>query len=121
MDADDVSLENRLQIQYDFMQLNPCIDILGGQAEMIDVHGNSLRNFPIQPFTNRLIYEYLEYSPALAHPTYFVRKNVYKVLGGYRDLPTAEDYDFLLRAFEKGFKMRNLNEVVLKFRKNQKF
>ena len=118
MDADDISSENRLQIQYDFMQLNPCIDILGGQAEMIDVHGNHLGDFPIQPLTNRLINKYLKYSPALAHPTYFVRKNVYKVLEGYRDLTPAEDYDFLLRAFEKGFKMRNLNEVVLKFRKN---
>jgi hypothetical protein len=49
------------------------------------------------------------------HPTYFIRKSVYGLTGGYRSLP-VEDYDFLFRAFESGVIIDNLPEFLIKYR-----
>ena len=100
------------------MQLNPDVHILGGQAEIIDTDGNYLMHFPPQPLTSKGIYKVLKFAPGILHPTYFVRKSAYNHLCGYKDLITCEDYDFLLRAANNKMIMNNLNEVILKYRKN---
>ena len=40
------------------------------------------------------------------------KKKVYEELSGYRDIPYAEDYDFLLRGELKGFKYANIKDFV---------
>lgn len=119
MDADDISLENRLQWQYEFMESAPKVDILGGQADIIDEYGSLIGEMH-KPISWPNISKYIKYACPLCHPTYFVRKYVYDATEGYRDIPPVEDYDFLLRAFEKGFMMRNLPEKLLKYRKTEK-
>jgi glycosyltransferase involved in cell wall biosynthesis len=115
MDADDIALENRLELQYEFMESNPGIDILGGQAYTIDEDGRITGEMR-KPISWDSISKYIRYACPLCHPTYFLRRNVYAITKGYRLIPPVEDYDFLLRAFEKGFIMANLPEKVLKHR-----
>lgn len=115
MDADDIALEDRLQLQYEFMESNPGVDILGGQAYTIDRDGRITGEMR-KPISWSNISKYIKYACPLCHPTYFVRRNVYEITKGYRIIPPVEDYDFLLRAFEKKFIMANLPEKVLKHR-----
>jgi len=116
MDADDVALENRLQLQYEFMESSPGVDILGGQAEIIDKNGRLIGEMR-KPISWSNISKYIRYACPLCHPTYFVREHVYDIIKGYRDIPPVEDYDFLFRALEKGCVMRNLPEKILKYRR----
>lgn len=116
MDADDVALENRLQLQYEFMESSPGVDILGGQADIIDKNGRLIGEMR-KPISWSNISKYIKYACPLCHPTYFVRGHVYDITKGYRDIPPVEDYDFLFRAFEKGCVMRNLPEKILKYRR----
>lgn len=116
MDADDVALENRLQLQYEFMESYPGIDILGGQADIIDEDGRLIGEMH-KPISWPNISKYIKYACPLCHPTYFVREHVYDIIKGYRNIPPVEDYDFLFRAFEKGCVMKNLPEKILKYRK----
>ena len=116
MDADDVALEDRFQLQYDFMESHPDVDILGGQAYVIDEKG-ALTGEMRKPVSWKNISQYIEYACPICHPTYFVRKRVYEITRGYRNMPPVEDYDFLLRAFEKRFIMENLSEKILKYRR----
>jgi glycosyltransferase involved in cell wall biosynthesis len=116
MDADDVALENRLQLQYEFMESYPGVDILGGQADIIDEYGRLIGEMR-KPVSWPNISKYIKYACPLCHPTYFVGEHVYDIIKGYRNIPPVEDYDFLFRAFEKGCVMRNLPEKILKYRK----
>lgn len=116
MDGDDIAYNNRLELQYEFMESHPAVDILGGQAEIIDAKGKIIDEIRC-PVSWENIQKCLKYLCPLCHPTYFVRKKVYDLTRGYRSLPPVEDYDFLLRASEKGCVIKNLPDKVLKYRK----
>lgn len=115
MDADDIALRNRLQLQFDFLESHPEIDIVGGQAYTIDGDGRITGEMR-KPISRVNISKYIKYATPLCHPTYFVRKNVYEITNGYRTVSPGEDYDFLLRAFEQKIIMENLPEKILKYR-----
>lgn len=55
-------------------------------------------------------------SPVL-HPTIAMRTHqVREVLGGWRDVPWPEDWDFFLRAFEAGLRVARLPEALHRWR-----
>lgn len=114
MDADDIALPNRLELQYNFMETHPYVGILGGQAVTIDERGKKTGE-ALKPIGFDRVQKYIKYACPVMHPTYFVRKNVYGLTGGYRSLP-IEDYDFLFRAFESGVIIDNLPEFLIKYR-----
>jgi len=98
------------------MESHPDVEILGGQAFIIDESGQ-IKGGIRKPTSWKNISKYLAYACPLIHPTYFVRRNVYQGEEVYRSMPPVEDYDFLLRSYEKGYVMVNLPERILKYRK----
>lgn len=114
MDHDDISLKNRLELQLDFMENNPDVGILGAQAYLINEEGDVIGQTN-NPVANKAILKCLEFVCPLTHPTYFIRKDVYHKLNGYRNI-NIEDYDFLLRASENGIKILNMTTKVLMYR-----
>lgn len=115
MDADDIALNNRLQLQYEYMEANENVGILGGQAYLIDEQGEK-QGETNNPLGREEILSCLEYICPMTHPTYFVRKEVYEKTRGYRHLPPVEDYDFLLRATELDVEISNLADKVILYR-----
>ena len=116
MDADDISHPSRLQVQYDYMRAHPDVDILGAQAYLIDQEGVVIGNKskPVKPAS---INTAIEYGCPLIHPTYFVKTEVYRKLGGYRvSFTVGQDYDFLLRAVDLGATVANTDEYLLSYR-----
>lgn len=115
MDADDVSLPNRLQLQVDFLEKHPEICLVGGATEWIDATGKSLgiHRFPTEDhnINSRLVSQF-----PFCHPTVLLRTQAFAEVGGYR-LPFVfgEDYDLWLRLIEH-FRCANLSQVVLKYR-----
>lgn len=114
MDADDISVINRLQLQFEFMEKHQEVGILGGQVTLIDEQGCDIGKMT-NPTTFEHISQLIKIACPVFHPTYFLRALVYTCMQGYRVMP-VEDYDFLLRAYEKGVIINNLSEIVLKYR-----
>lgn len=115
MDADDISLPDRLERQMEYLEKNH-YDLIGGITEMINENGSllySIKNVPTDP---KKINKALRYSQCIAHPTWLGKKEVFEKNAGYRHMPLCEDYDFTLRAVLNGFVISNLNEAVLKYR-----
>ena len=116
MDADDISHPDRLRLQYEYMEKNHSVDIIGTQAYMINEEGDVIGK-KTKPVSSYVIAKAIEYACPIIHPTYLARKEVYKELGGYREkFPPAEDYDFLLRAIDAGKKLENLDKHLLYYR-----
>lgn len=52
----------------------------------------------------------------IAHPTFFIDAAVAADAGGYRDAGWPEDYDLLLRLWERGGRFVNVPDVLLRWR-----
>lgn len=115
MDADDISLPDRLERQMKYLEKNR-YDLIGGITEMINENGSLLYSIKSVPTDPKKINKALRYSQCIAHPTWLGRKEVFEKNAGYRHMPLCEDYDFTLRAVLNGFVISNLNEAVLKYR-----
>lgn len=115
MDADDISLPDRLERQMKYLEKNH-YDLIGGITEMINENGSLLYSIKSVPTDPKKINKALRYSQCIAHPTWLGKKEVFEKNAGYRHMPLCEDYDFTLRAVFNGFVISNLNEPVLKYR-----
>ena len=115
MDADDISLPDRLERQMKYLEKNH-YDLIGGITEMINENGSLLYSIKSVPTDPKKINKALRYSQCIAHPTWLGKKEVFEKNAGYRHMPLCEDYDFTLRAVLNGFVISNLNEAVLKYR-----
>jgi Glycosyl transferase family 2 len=116
MDADDVSMPDRLTRQISFMDTHPLVAVAGGAIQLIDARGKTVRRLMKFPSTDSQIKELLRYDCALCHPTVLLRKSALVALQGYRKVVIdAEDYDLWLRIADR-FHLANLDSVVLKYR-----
>ena len=117
MDADDVSVPDRLAWELEFMEKHPQVAVLGGLAESINAVGKPLA-FQVHdaPAEHDEIKSAMAVRCPFCHPTVLIRKQAFVLAGGYRKaFVQAEDYDLWLRIAER-YKLANLKQVVLKYR-----
>lgn len=118
MDSDDVALKGRLQEELDYL-VNNSLDLVGGRIEEID-ENDEPTGFVTNPYNDKTIQAMVMYTNPLAHPTWLAKKEVYEVIGGYREIKNCEDYDFLLRLSKTNYRIGQCDKVVLKYRVNKK-
>lgn len=115
MDADDITLPNRLSDELKYIEIYN-YDLIGGITQVIDESGNDLYGIKKVPSDPEKTKKCLKYGQVIAHPTWLGKTEVFKPINGYRPIPLCEDYDFTLRTALKGFKISNINKPVLKYR-----
>ena len=114
MDGDDVSTPERLSVLLSFLNDHPEVDLVGSQVISIQENGNVISEKQYLR-TPEFIKRGNKYGPAIVH-IWMARRKVYEALNGYRNIPFAEDYDFLLRGETRGFKYANVEEFLYKVR-----
>lgn len=114
MDGDDISLPQRIECLKEYMDEHPEIMIAGSQVISIDENGSEIshKKYPTSP---EAIKKSNRFMSSVLH-IWIARREVYQVLGGYREIPYAEDYDFLLRGELKGYKYVNVPQYLYKCR-----
>lgn len=115
MDSDDIFTQERISAQWNFMVSHPDYALVGGAVERIDSHGTSLGvHFFPSSYTD--ILRAMDLGNCFSHPSVMFRREAILEVGGYTDLfPYAEDLD-LFQRLSKGYKLANLETVVLKYR-----
>ena len=113
MDADDIALPQRLELQVDFLKRNPHIALVGAAATTIDSHGIPVET-TYQPNDAESIRGKLLSSNCFVQSTIMMKTAAVRGLGGYR-FPLAEDYDLWLRMSEH-YDLANLSEPLVLFR-----
>ena len=112
MDADDISVEDRLENQLDLLQKED-YDLLGCDIRIVNEVGKTLSDHIYFPTVEKEIKKYIYWYNCIAHPTWMVKRNLYENLGGYRNISYCEDYDFILRTIGLGYKVGNMSNVGL--------
>lgn len=118
MDADDISMPNRLERQVAFLEANTDYDVVGCDRIIFDENGDlGVRKSIEYPDKSVLLK-----NPPFAHPTIMMKKSVYDALGGYtvsEETMRAEDLDLWFRFYEHGFKGYNIQEALYKYRESK--
>ncbi|TFC49468.1 glycosyltransferase [Cryobacterium sp. TMT2-17-1] len=115
MDADDVSLPNRLEMQAQAAS--------GGHyaaigAAMLEFEGDeeNIVGLRVMPLTEERIRRYVLTNSPINNPTLFLDRDAALAVGGVRHVPNMEDYDLFARLAAGGYPMLNLAEPLLLFR-----
>ena len=112
MDADDVSLPDRLGSQLAFMESTD-VDICGGHVAAMS--GSRRKRIMKYPLTDEEIKYTLIGKTAFAHPSVMIKREIFESVR-YEDYKTAQDYRLWCDMATKGFKMANLDKVLLHYR-----
>lgn len=117
MDADDISLPNRLEDQVRFMTADPGIGISGG---WIRYFGNGLPHTLRVPEKHEEIAAYMLFENPICHMTVIMRKTVVEEnsLRYNEKFTRSEDYELWTRAI-RTVKMSNLQKTLVRVRRNE--
>jgi len=115
MDADDIALPQKFELQVARMAAEPDLLVLGTGYFRVDGEGRRTGTVvpPVEPAE---LAQALQRVNAIAHPTVVMRRKTVEAAGGYREAYVrAEDYDLWLRLAERG-KLANLPEPLIEYR-----
>ena len=122
MDADDVALPDRLEVQVEALEAEE-LSACGGGVEYFPAAAvrDGARRYErwinglttVEAARRDVFVECVLPSPAL-----LVRRDVLDAVGGYRDCGWPEDYDLVLRLWAHGARFRNVERVVLRWREH---
>jgi glycosyltransferase involved in cell wall biosynthesis len=115
LDSDDVMLANRLQEQWDFLESNLNISVVGSNIIIINHIGNQIgvKYFHPNPETIR---KFRFKNLPVAHPAVLMRRQEIILLGGYREFYShSEDYDLWLRVLETS-SIANITKFLTAYR-----
>ena len=116
MDADDISLPERLEKQYNFMERNPNIGIVGTGYHLINESGERMGTY-IYPDNPVTIHWKLLTGPIFPHPTVMLRKKVLieNNLFYNEEYFVTQDYELWCRMiqFSEG---SNLPQALIQYR-----
>lgn len=116
MDADDIALPHRLELQLTTIESNPDLDVLGSaMLEFEDDPRNPVRLKPVLQSHDE-IRAGLPLRNPINHPTACIRRASLDAIGGYPSLPLLEDYYLWSQLLVNGAKFQNLPEPLHLFR-----
>ena len=116
MDADDISLNNRCELQLNEFILDPNLDIIGCSVdEFIKNEENVVATRKV-PITHEEIYKFAKQRDPFNHPTVMYKKSKVLEVDGYRDFRKNQDTDLWIRMLINGCKTKNIEESLLLFR-----
>jgi glycosyltransferase involved in cell wall biosynthesis len=116
IDADDIALNKRLEIQYNYLEKNKDIFLIGAGAYNFSSSINAAFTTIHKPLTDHLdIKERLYNKNCIYHPTIMFRNEKFL----YREkFVYAQDYDFYLLLLSKNKNLSNIAEPLNRYRIN---
>lgn len=115
MDADDISLPERLQKQVEFLGSNPACGMIGSWAEIIDVDSKRITDYKYPTKSEELKKVLINYNP-FVHSSIVFRKSIFEAVGLYdEDWRYAQDYELFFRIAEK-YEIANVPEILIRHR-----
>ena len=113
MDADDVAVLHRFELQLAYMRENPKVVLSGSQINLI-AEGRTIPATPFPTIHEDILRALLNGRAVVCNSSCILRVDAVRAAGGYR-LQYAEDTDLFLRLAQTG-KLANLNTVLLNYR-----
>jgi glycosyltransferase involved in cell wall biosynthesis len=119
MDADDISLPERLAAQVAFLDSHADVGVLGTGFQLIDESGCKGESIVFPGDHGFLKWKMCFFFNPIAHPSVMVRRNLMNVAGNYDEqLSTSQDYDLWAR-LSSLTRLSILPQILLYLRKHE--
>lgn len=115
MDADDISLPDRLEKSLKFLEEFD-LDFVATDINYIDLNNTITKFGNFRTLIGVELKNILKKTNIMNHPTWLIKKEVFLKNGGYLHFYKNEDWNFVLRAIDNGFKLGFLGEPLLNYR-----
>ncbi|CDL84097.1 glycosyltransferase [Xenorhabdus szentirmaii] len=112
VDTDDINKCDRFEVQYIYMNNNPQITVCGSHIAEFDENPSDIKGYRRVPLENEINSVINKRNP-INHMTACFRKKQVLSVGGYQHLQYMEDYYLWVRLYSKGFKLENLDKVLV--------
>lgn len=122
MDQDDKCLPDRLLMEFQFLEANPEIDVVGTGLIFIDENGDPLGKQQVPPTDPMVIRLHMYYHCVIYNPTVLMRSSYYQQYNenaNEKEFFSADDYAFWLRKNHTHL-YTNLSEPYLLYRMHGK-
>ncbi len=120
MDTDDIAMPERLKIQLAFMDDNPEIAVSSGFIEEWNDDFSIQLSRRILPLEHDELVRFAKMRSPISHPACIFRKSAVMDVGGYPNI-YPEDHLLWVRVIQKGYKIANVAEVILRMRTGNGF
>ncbi len=116
LDADDMMREDRLEQQYNFLEQNKTISVLGSNISIIDQAGREIWERKYPKDSGEVEKTIFQKSP-LAQPAVMIRKVDLDTLWEYDEsYERAQDYDLWCRFYDAWYMISNIQEPLTAYR-----
>jgi glycosyltransferase involved in cell wall biosynthesis len=115
MDADDVSLPDRLRAQVSFLDMHPNLQVVGTQMTLVNECGTALKTVR-QPLSHTALAFLALFNSPLFHPTIMARAKILKENPYDPAYRHAEDYELWSRLLMKSCHLARLDTPFLRYR-----
>lgn len=120
MDADDISDPRRLEIEKEYLDEHRECDFVGTRSQFFIKHiGDDEENYW---FCKKPVGENFLFSLPFAHPSCMFRAEALQKVNNYDESKQKirmEDYDMILRMYEKGLYGENIDQVLYYLRRDE--
>lgn len=113
-DSDDISVKNRIEMQFNRIFENPKIDFIGSHhIEFIDnIKNVETYSYKKLPVSYEEILKYSKNRNPFSHSVMLIKKAAIVDSGNYREYHLVEDYDLWLRMIRKGYYCENIDDYL---------
>ncbi len=120
MDTDDISVNNRCEIELRYLEQHPETVLVGSNVYEFSNNIDNIIDKRIVPSSFESIYKFAKRRNPFNHPTVMFRKSKVLEVGGYSKLRYGQDYELFGRMLIKGYRLENIDECLLYFRRDDK-
>lgn len=113
MDTDDICTPDRFSKQIEFIENHPDVVLFGGQILEFTNEPNDSQVLKTVPTIDEDIRKFAQKRCPFNHMTVAYRKSIIQELGGYQHHLFMEDYNLWLRVIGSGYKVANLEDIIL--------
>ncbi len=112
-DSDDICVSERFEIQINFLEKHPEIDIVGSYIDEFKCCWNSPDRVKTLPLTHEKLVKLAKFRNPVNHMSAMFRKSSIISAGSYMHLPCAEDYFLWVRAICGGSRIANIDKILV--------
>lgn len=113
MDVGDINKPNRFEIQVNYLEQNKDIDGVGSWFELHDELTHDFLCLIKGPTTSQETSNSLHVNSFICHPSWLFKADVFFKIRYNEKYKTAQDYDFLVRAIKRNFKILAIDKSLI--------
>ena len=116
MDTDDIALPTRFELQMKEFIENKELALCGGQIAEFENDPQIISGYRKVPLTQAAILKFAKKRNPFNHMTVMFRKQAILDVASYQDMPYFEDYWLWVRILQKGYVVKNVEQVLVNVR-----